>query len=332
MSVENLPIRRLVVVRTDRLGETLLTLPALSAFRRASPKTQIIFTAANDMQGLLSASKAIDDLLPYPAGNQPIWWVRSMLFAKALRRQQADAVIVCNPMKELHLAVWLARVPRRIGYGRKWGALLTNRLVDDRAVGLRHEVDCNRELFESLGFSFSSDQASPFLFFPPHEQKALQKKLFAAGYSAGHPLIAVHAGTSNPVKCWPLERFRALILGLSEQLNAQVMIIGGVEEKTQAQAIIPSRGKALNLAGCLSLRESAMALGHAAVLISNDSGPVHLSACVGTPVVALFGTTNPATGPARWGPWGSGHKVIWKDSMEAITVDEVLEAAVSYVR
>ena len=80
------------------------------------------------------------------------------------------------------------------------------------------------------------------------------------------------------------------------------------------------------MAGRTSLPQLAATLQRAKVLVSNDSGPVHLAAALGTPVVALFGTTDPAAGPRRWGPWGAGHTVIWKETMDAITVAEVLEA------
>ena len=86
-----------------------------------------------------------------------------------------------------------------------------------------------------------------------------------------------------------------------------------------------------DLVGRLTLRQLAALLQHARLLVSNDSGPVHLAAAMGTPTVVLFGTSDPATGPARWGPWGQGHTVICQPRLEQIDVDEVLQAIHTHV-
>jgi ADP-heptose:LPS heptosyltransferase len=80
------------------------------------------------------------------------------------------------------------------------------------------------------------------------------------------------------------------------------------------------------MVGRLTVRQLAALLQQVGLLVSNDSGPVHLAAAVETPTIVLFGTSDPAAGPRRWGPWGQGHRVIWKASMEAIQVDEVVDA------
>ena len=81
-----------------------------------------------------------------------------------------------------------------------------------------------------------------------------------------------------------------------------------------------------NVIGRLTLRQLAALLQCARLLVSNDSGPVHLAAAVNTQTLVLFGASEAATGPRRWGPWGEGHVVLWKSSMEEIRVEEVFEA------
>ena len=109
-------------------------------------------------------------------------------------------------------------------------------------------------------------------------------------------------------------------------LGAQVVVIGGSEEEQRAPLLVPEGRAVANLVGRLSLRQLAALLQCARLLVSNDSGPAHLAAAVNTKTLVLFGTSNRATGPGRWGPWGSGHAVMWKPSMDAMTVDEVFAA------
>ena len=116
-----------------------------------------------------------------------------------------------------------------------------------------------------------------------------------------------------------------------ERLATQVVVVGGPEEAARAPAALPADLPVANLVGRLTLVQLAALLQHARLLISNDSGPVHLAAAMGTPTVVLFGSANAATGPRRWGPWGTGHAVIWKPSMEAIEVEEVCTAVQNMV-
>ena len=112
---------------------------------------------------------------------------------------------------------------------------------------------------------------------------------------------------------------------------ARGAVAGGPEEALSAQALLRGReSKVVNVAGRLSLPALAALLHRARLMIANDSGPMHLAAAVGAPVVALFGTAEPGSHTRRWGPWGRGHTVIHKP-LQQIAVDDVLAAAQPYV-
>ena len=135
-------VRRIVWLRTDRLGETLLNLPAVAALKAALPGTALTFVVHPDLRDLLTAARGVDRVLPYREGEGRWWVARAFRLAKTLRSHRFDLAIVSNPKKELHLAVWLAGIPRRAGYARKWGRwLLTHRVDDRKALGERHEVE-----------------------------------------------------------------------------------------------------------------------------------------------------------------------------------------------
>ena len=241
-----------------------------------------------------------------------------------------DLAVVSNSTKRLHLAVWLAGIRQRVGYDRKWGWTLTHRLPDRKALGERHEVECNLDLVRALGLSDVVPEWPNFKL--DNEREQISQLLAGQGIGTGEPIVAVHPWTSNPVKQWPLERFRRVIQESAVRSRA-VVLIGGSDEAARAATVMPAgANRVINLVGKLPLAQTAALLARSRVLVSNDSGPMHLAAAVGTPTIALFGTADPATGPARWGPWGHGHTVIVRPTMEAITVDNVLAALAPFLQ
>ena len=322
---------RILYIRTDRLGETLLTLPALAAVRQAFPGSRLTFLAHPALAGLLRGWPVLDEVVEDRSDGRLAWWRRAGWLAERLRPLRCDAAIVSNPKKELHLAVWLAGIPIRIGYDRKWAWTLNRRLSDDKALGERHEVEYNLELVRLLGVPAAS---VPPVRLPiaPADAAALLDLLAARGVGASDVVVAAHPWTSNPKKQWPLDRFAEVIRRLQRLPNVVVVLVGGPEEQAGAGPLLGMvAGRAVNLVGRLSLRGLAACLSRARVLVSNDSGPVHVAAAVGTPTVVLFGTIDPAAGPRRWGPWGDGHTVLCRPTVEQTTAEEVTAAVERYV-
>jgi ADP-heptose:LPS heptosyltransferase len=319
-----------VFVRTDRLGETLLNLPAVHALRRAMPQAYLIVMVQEGLRELLSDDPSLDEVVAEPPLPRS-WWRRAAQLAWLWRSWRVETILVSNPKKEYHLGAWLAGIPTRVGYHRKWGWCLTHRLPDRKAAGWRHEVEANLELVRALDLPVPEAPVLQ-LRLSPAEDGGIAELLQRHAVSDADRLVAIHPWTSTPRKQWPWPRFHELIRRLRRQPGITLVVIGGREEQPQAQQLLqaPEPG-VLNLVGQLSLRQLAALLRRAKVLVSNDSGPVHLAAAVGTPAVVLFGTADPAAGPPRWRPWGDGHTVIWKSSLEAVGVEEVAEAVQRYL-
>lgn len=315
---------RVLCIRTDRLGEVLLTLPAVAALKAADPSRQVTLMVHPQLAALLADVPGVDQLLEYREAARGLWWLRAMRLAHELRAGRYDAVLIANPKKEFHLAAAWAGIPVRVGYDRKWGGLLTRRIPDRKALGARHEVEYNLELFQTF---------DPRMVLAPwrlpvgaREQAHVRQVLAEQGLDASQPFVAIHPWASTPRKQWPADRFRALIRLLNTQFGLPVVLCGGVEERSGVAAMQPEGVRVADLVGRLTLRQLAALLQGARLLVSNDSGPVHVAAAVGTRTVVLFGTSDPATGPGRWGPWGDGHRVIWKPALSEIAVDEVAAA------
>ncbi len=295
-------IKNILLIRTDRFGEFLLNIPAMRALKEKYPQAKLTLAVNSAVCELAAAVECVDEAV--------VW---DNAFKRNLREQKFDLCVVLNPTKEAHWAVFWAGIPRRVGYNRKWGILLTHRLKDTKHLGDRHEVDCNLELVGLIGAKTLD--------------KTLKIKVDDSLFREfiGQKIVVIHPFTSDPVKQWPMERFKELAQRITQEMKVKVVLVGRVEDRGQS----PSRTvplEVIDLINKTSLVELATLLKRCSLLISCDSGPMHLAAAVGTPVLALFRNDLPGKTARRWGPWGEGHIVIEKSSLNDISVDEVLEA------
>ncbi|MCM8765821.1 MAG: hypothetical protein NC920_03140, partial [Candidatus Omnitrophica bacterium] len=204
----------------------------------------------------------------------------------------------------------LAGIPIRVGYARKWDFLLTHKIEDKKYLGLRHEVEYNLELVELIGATTEDYSLSLGI---------QDSNLFDEFKDS----IAVHPYTSDPIKQWPINNFLELIKKIS-QLNERVVIVGGKENLKISKELFYNLSKNIkDMTGRTSLVELGLLLKKCKLLVSGDSGPVHMASAVGTPVIAIFRNDIPAKSPKRWGPWGKGHIVVEKPSLSEITVEEI---------
>lgn len=302
-------VKKILVIRNDRFGEFLLIIPALRALKESFPQAKITLGVDSSVACLVPGIEYADDMLIWDNKKHSIR--ESYFFSRRLRKEGFDISVVFNPAQSSHLACFMAGIPVRVGYDRKAGYLLNKKMKDLKALGLRHEVEYNLDLVRLAG-GFTKNRDISL--------KVEDNTYFLEGLGAGR-LVAVHPWTSDPVKQWPPEKFKELINRLS---GVGVVLVGGKEELEKNKMFFEGLNeRTLNLTGKTSLAELACVLKKADILVSGDSGPVHLAAAAGTPVVALFRNDLPGKTARRWGPWGNGHTVIERRCLEDISADEV---------
>lgn len=295
-------IKNILVIRNDRFGEFLLNIPAIRALKETYPQAKIILAVNSQVKDLAEAVEYADKVV--------IW---NRAFIKSLRRQGVDICVVLNPTKEAHLAAFLAGIPLRVGYNRKWGFLLTHKMPDKKGLGLKHEIESNLELVNLIGAKTIDTSIS-----------LARLPVFNNPEYAG--AVAVHPYTSDAVKQWPIEQFSILIRKLSEDFNCRVIIVGKNTPVFQNKEAFDSLGRnVINLINRTSLLELAQILKKCRLLVTCDSGPMHLAVAVGVPVIALFRNDLQGKTAKRWGPKSSNSLVIEKNNLSDISVDEVLE-------
>jgi heptosyltransferase-2 len=191
--------------------------------------------------------------------------------------------------------LYLAKIPRRIGFRQSKGWFLFHECVD-RPAG-RHDVERNLSLLERLDGGPADAGAGPRLHVKPESQAAVRSLFAAAGVNTGKLIIGVNPGSVWPTKRWSPEGFAELIRLLKERYDSEVLIFGGPDDAAVAAAIHARSGAAAaNFAGKIDLGDLPAALRECRLLITNDSGPMHIAVACDVPTVAIFCATTPALG------------------------------------
>lgn len=290
MSAADNHIDKALFIRSDGIGEFLLSLPAVKLFRMNHPETKIYLMANKENIDLIKNIDFIDYFVDYGEYYQGFRGTRKL--ERFLKEEQIDCVIALNPKKYFHCAAWLAHVSKRVGYSRKMGFLLNKAIKDKKYLELKHEVEYNIDLIRP----FCPDGATPAVDIPVAKIEELDFLKLDLGkrYVFIHP-FALHPHKEVDVIFW-LE-----LIGLTKAgLNKELILIGSAQDKDAAK-FYQEKGGMHNVVGKLRLPQLAAFLkNNCSLFVGIDSGPMHLSAFLNCPTIGLFKTAN----PDRWGPWG----------------------------
>lgn len=295
-------IGRVVVRGANWVGDAVMTVPALRELRRLLPRARVTLATRAWAEGIFEGADFIDDfLVTGETSNRP-----RAVFAEARRwraRRFDLAVLFPNAFAPALVAA-LARVPVRLGYATQGrAALLTHRLQVPDWRGQRHEVfyylNVVAQLERLLYGTSTVEGREPDTRLPAPESsaRAAFSLLGELGVDDSRPLVALCPGSTNSrAKRWPAERFAAVADMLHEKLDVNIVLVGASEEADiSAEVARLMRVPPVVLTGKTDLAQTAAVLRAADLLVTNDTGPAHVAAGVGCPVVVIFGPTNPLT-------------------------------------
>lgn len=306
--------RRVLVLRLDRLGDVVLTLPLLQVLRERFPHAYIAAMVQPACADVVRGHPAVNEVLVYDKTGKHHGWNANWRFARRLRKMDFDTAIAAHPSARSHVLPWLAGIPVRIGWDwkgwrRRWP--LTHALPHRKQQGARTESDYTLELLQPFGITIEG--VRPKISVQADAAERMEQRLREAGWAAPQPLLAIHPSASCVSKRWMPERFAAVADRFAAE-GFRICLVAGPDDVARVRAVQAAmRAPAVDLSGRLSVAELAALLARCRLLISNDSGPVHVAAAVGTPTVDIFGRNAPALSPRRWGPAGPGHVVLQKD-------------------
>ena len=281
---------RILVIKLSSLGDLFHALPAVHNLKVAL-NASVDWVTQEEYVDLVKCFTPVDRVIPF---HRKTFFRTLGSFMRELRAFEYDYIVDFQGLLKSAVVAGLARGGTRIGpsFSRE-GARLFYSAVAGKCNKRRHAVDENLDVVRYLGLGII-----------PHE---FPVKFPSAGLTAKRPRIAILPISRWQTKTWPAERFAEVGGILSKKTNATFFLLGGAGDKDACDRIAAAIGAAvINMAGKTSMSETGGILKEMDMLISNDSGPVHMAAAVGTPVVAIFGPTE----SLRTGPFGDKHCVV----------------------
>jgi ADP-heptose:LPS heptosyltransferase len=339
--------RRILIVRTDRIGDVILTLPMARALKKHSPSVRVAFLIQRYTSEIVEGDPDVDRAIYLDQGGRNVSFFR---LASALRSERFDMVFHTHPMFRLALVTRLAGIPLRVGTGYRWYSFLFNRKVyEHRKDARKHELEYNLRLLEEVGCPVDYGAVAPSLEVRPETLDSVRTLLGGLGLSPAERIVIIHPGSGGSARDWSPKSFGLLARRLALLPDVRVLVTGtGNEERIVREVVDLSGGRALPVVDLLNVREYTALAKLAALFIANSTGPLHIAAAAGTTVIGLYPQVTPLSA-TRWGPY-TERKTIFSpagkpadcarcvssksascECMDSITVEEVYRSARSYL-
>ena len=304
-------ISKILIVKPSALGDVVHSLPVLSVLRRNFSEAHIAWLVKKEFAGVLAGCAALDQIIAWDRGRwrtvRQGWQSLSEFwrFIKAIELTGFDLVIDLQGLFRSGLMAYGTGAPVRVGFStaRELSHKFYNIKVDPPSIAM-HAVD--RYLFVADRLRLASGPARFELGVDDNARREMLAR-FGARKHAGQPLVAVAASTQWPTKEWPAKRFAEVADGLISTFDARIVLVGTSDERERADTVrYHMRGDAVNVAGETTLPELVALIAEADLIVTNDSGPMHIADALGTPLVAVFGPTD----PVRTGPYLQRRNVV----------------------
>lgn len=330
------------------IGDAVMTMPALRALRLANRSSRITLLVKPWVAPLFEKDPNIDEIMLYSDEYHGL--SGRIKLSKKLRKQGFCAALLLQNAFDAAVVTALAGIPERIGYGRDMrGFLLTKAVPFDARTKRLHHVDYYLNLLETAGLP--ATKSLPWIYLQLEERVGAREML----RDLKRPVVAINPGAAyGSSKRWHPEKFAEVAIRVINDLGGSVLVLGGPAETSISDEICKTvsgsvsgasyEERVLSVAGKMNLRQLAALISECDLLVTNDSGPMHIGYAVGTPLVAVFGSTS----ADHTGPVGEESRVVRKDiecapcyerscgrgdlkCMDLIPADEVFEAARSSI-
>lgn len=303
--------KRILVIRLDLIGDLVLSLTVVRALKRTYPEAEIDLLAVPASAKVATYDPYLSEIITY---DPNIWrrpkallqlknWRELRALLRKLRTGHYDLAISLYGRWAAVLAV-LSGAKRRLGYGREgFPGFMTDSVPGRRqrytSLDNKHEVDYCLELARAAGATLTPLDRIPRLYVDERTRQEVEQLLLREGVEEvqpGKPLIACHINSNNgQSKRWPIPFWAMLIDRLIRQEGASVVLTGAVNDLPQIESVVSRmHERAINLAGKTSLTQLIALFQQADLLISGDSGPLHMAVACGTPIIGIYGPTNPS--------------------------------------
>jgi lipopolysaccharide heptosyltransferase II len=346
MNISN--INRILIIRTDRIGDVVLSTPVITATRKAFPRAYIAVMVSPQTKEIVIDNPYINEVIVYDKKVKHRSIFQTLCFAKWLRSKIFDLALILHSTTRVNVITFLAGIPHRVGYKRgKMDFLLTHGFEYKKRLGEKHEAEYSLDILRSIGID--AEMSSLVMSFSSENERKIEYLLQQNGLKEGEKIIVLHPDASCPSKMWPLENFARLADDLKDKFAVRIALVSSPEHVKIGEKVRDlMKHSPIFLCGETSLGDLAALFKRTTLFISNDSGPVHIAAAIGAPVISIFGRNEKGLSPTRWRPLGDKSVVLHKDvgcikclahnckrdflCLKSIRVDEVAEKAGELLR
>jgi len=335
-------IKKILLVRLRRIGDIILTTPAITVLRKVFPQAFISYVVEDPYKDLVIGSSNIDKVIVFPQNSKVKDFFRHI---RRIRKEKYDVLIDFHGGPRAALITFFSKAKLKIGYQIKHKNFIYDVKIPRKpGGGYIHSVENHINLVKTLGIKIESP---PPLHLPPVKKAVTEKmnKIFSTNDLRGHKIIPLHIGAGNEFRKWGIGNFVELINLLSQIPDVKIAMIGSQEDKNAEEEIQRKFDRPLfSLVGQLNLMELRQFITNSSLFIGPDSGPMHMAAATPTPIVALFGPNLSSINS----PWKAKAVVIEKEldcrpcdqrhcihgdirCLRSITPKEVYEACLKYI-
>jgi len=303
---------KILLIRLRLIGDVVFTTPLVRALKRRFPDARLTYLVEPEALAVVRGNPHLDEVIVAPRRAGVARITDDLRLARRLRRERYDIAIDLHGGPRSAWLAWLSRAPTRIGYeilGRTW--MYTRAVPRPRTLRRRHSVVNQWDLLDAIdgwpagGPSPTEDAVEMRL--DAAADKEVGRRLQAAGVTPAHELVVVHVSAGNPFRRWPEAAFISLVSELAAATPARRIVLSSGPSDRQAAARIgqaarqslgPAAGRVLEI-GEFDLAELRALVERSRLFVGGDTGPLHIAATTSTPIVGIYGPTE----PARSAPW-----------------------------
>ena len=293
--------QKILIVRTDRIGDVVLSIPLAELVKKKYPDSKITYFIRHYTRALLDGNSFIDDVIIADEADGEILFKENL---EKIKPRKFDTCIVVNPTFKITLIMFLAGIKNRIGTGYRWySVLFNNKVYEHRKYGDKHELEYNINLLAKLGIYVKdiSKKIKFHLQIDGDSSETINSILSQRGFKSGNKIIIVHPGSGGSSVDLPKEKLIELTRMLNSLKNISIIITGSKSESELCKEFEISNS-VINLSGILNLSLLKALINEASVFISNSTGPMHIAAALGVHVIGFFPKIL-ACSQKRWGPY-----------------------------
>jgi len=305
-------VKNILIVRTDRIGDVVLSLPMAEIIKKHYPYCKVSFLVRDYTKEILSNNSSIDETIILQEKDNKVNFFENL---KNISSKKIDTCIVVNPTFVVALILFFSGIKQRIGTGYRWYSFLFNsKVFEHRKYAEKHELEFNVNMLQKIGIKENVNEKNVHyhLNIDPKSLKGVEEILLNEKIDIKKPYIIIHPGSGGSSIDLPISKFIELTKKLIEE-DLQIIITGNKNEIDICNQLVLS-DKVLNLAGKLNLAQLIALISKSAMFISNSTGPIHIAAALGKFTVGFYPKIVSCS-KERWAPY-TNKKLVYEPKLD----------------